>query len=924
VTVLKSPAELVREDEPTRRVPTPRDTEIEAPEARPDYLRGAILASIGAIALFIQLASTRQVPRGALLGAFSTTLLAVGLLELLGLVRARVSDVPLVSTILGPRPGESVYTAPMYTVPIAILIAIAGCFAAQGNDTGIAVTLLASLLIGSLSAFHRPGLVPILLLAAIGLPRLGAFALWDPWETHYGEVAREILSRDDWISLWWAQDGWFWSKPILIFWTEAWSMSALGVSALPDAHPGHAEWALRLPAFLMSLGAVVAVQTLTRRVFGPRAGVLAALVVGTMPHFYLLAHQAITDMPLGAALTVSIGLLGFAIVENDGGEPRRIRIGPYGVSSRSVVAFVVLVLVLPQIVYLATRNIAFYPSRFAFAFAGDQFLDGSAGNFGVPGNANVHVTHPVFPHPWPLSQAVAWLAVLAVVLYRIRQANTRRAVAMFGFYIACAIGLLGKGIPGVALPGIVALFYLIASRRWSLLTRGELEVGTGVAIVTLIGLPWYVAMYVRHGRAFIDRILIHDHINRLASGVHGDNGAIDYFLSQLGYATFPFAGLLPVAIVAFVFLGSRSRDRDGDAPGEIDEMREVGVLVSLWALAGFTLFNAMVTKFHHYIFPVVPPAGMLVGIVLDRALPKPADSTLRAPRAVGYATVFGTVALLFGVAGFYGNVRGIVPANATSPHDWVAQHGFPSWATAMLAVIGIAAIVFAIVRSERDSSPMTSLERGLAAAVLGGAVITAFAGRDTSWVSAARPAGPERFIQLFIYMYSRPFPAQFDYRPIFSAFAVVATIGTLLIAVRRAREVGVRVLLVSALLMSAFAVDVYLPDLAEHWSTNGLIDRYYAARRPGEELIAFQMNWKGENFYTGNRVSVYVDLDTSPLRAHFEASRGKTIYALLEHSRIDSLRSLMPAGSSLDKLSTIRDNNKFVLVRLHIARGAGS
>ena len=57
---------------------------------------------------------------------------------------------------------------------------------------------------------------------------LGAYGLWDPWETHYGEVAREILSRDDWITLWWAQDEWFWSKPILIFWTEALTWSALG------------------------------------------------------------------------------------------------------------------------------------------------------------------------------------------------------------------------------------------------------------------------------------------------------------------------------------------------------------------------------------------------------------------------------------------------------------------------------------------------------------------------------------------------------------------------------------------------------------------------------------------------------------------------------------------------------------------------
>ena len=52
------------------------------------------------------------------------------------------------------------------------------------------------------------------------LPMLGQYGLWDPWETHYGEVSREILSRNDWITLWWAQDEWFRSKPIFIFWSE--------------------------------------------------------------------------------------------------------------------------------------------------------------------------------------------------------------------------------------------------------------------------------------------------------------------------------------------------------------------------------------------------------------------------------------------------------------------------------------------------------------------------------------------------------------------------------------------------------------------------------------------------------------------------------------------------------------------------------
>ena len=52
------------------------------------------------------------------------------------------------------------------------------------------------------------------------LPLLGATGFFDPWETNYAEVAREMVVRDDYLYPYW-KDAHFFSKPILLFWLTA-------------------------------------------------------------------------------------------------------------------------------------------------------------------------------------------------------------------------------------------------------------------------------------------------------------------------------------------------------------------------------------------------------------------------------------------------------------------------------------------------------------------------------------------------------------------------------------------------------------------------------------------------------------------------------------------------------------------------------
>jgi hypothetical protein len=261
---------------------------------------------------------------------------------------------------------------------------------------------------------------------------------------------------------------------------------------------------------------------------------------------------------------------------------------------------------------------------------------------------------------------------------------------------------------------------------------------------------------------------------------------------------------------------------------------------------------------------------------------------------------------------------------AAEKTTWIANHGFPSWLLGLLFVLGLVALLGArrVLPREDDeasSDGQASSERAVfGVALLAAAALVAFAGRDLSWSLTERPLGHEKLIQLFIYNYGRPFPEHLDYRPILGGFAM-AFVGLLVLgSYHRLRKVAVYGLLSTAFLFSAWALNVYLIDLTPHWGQRELVKRYYEERSGSQEpLIAWQMNWKGENLYTGNRVHVFVQLDNKAITKWMEKHPGTRAYFVLEHSRIANFKRMM-GKRKVEELSTARENNKFILVRAEI------
>lgn len=992
-------------------------------------IRGGGLFALGGIGTFLLMANASQLWHGPLWGFLTMALALVGLVDLLGLLTPASAETPTLAAVsIEPLDGEALWQSPKVGVPAALAIVLLG-----GPLLGYAAApyiVVASLLALLPAAMRRPGLFAFIVACGIMLPMLGVFGLWDPWETHYGEVAREILSRDDWISLWWAQEDWFWSKPIFIFWANALTMGALGVDFHPDANPGHPEWALRLPLFLVALVAVMATYHAIARVYGKRAGMITAIVLATMPHFFLLSHQAITDMYFVGNMTTAMAFFIIAVTTGESREVRSYRLGPVEVSVKAVLVALVSGVALAQILYLASRNLTLLPE--GFAWHGDRFLFGSAGNDGVPGNKPLGEDQLPAYREWflqPFAQAVYWAIGLAAVLYSTRKEKTVRGLAMLAFYVFCAFAFMSKGIPGFALPGLVALLFLVASGRWKLLFDGHLRIGLGILTVAVVGLPWFVAMYMRHGTGFTDRLLIHDHLNRLASGVHGDNGTIQYFLSQLGYGMFPWVALAPAALTLWLrvssydasdaslaarahrslhsatgagFVLSRSAalrdagmggafivlglvftivklssgtstpmlvvawsamalglvlllrglfvlvpsaapslavaggalsvsDTNPDSVSDTNEEEPVddekrarldtAQLAGLWFAAAFTLFSAMVTKFHHYIFPAVPPTAILVGLLVDRMIGGRAEGVSdKGEKLATVASVASAVLFILGVAGLVGDPRGVAPfeLEGTARTEYVATHPWPVALSVFLILAAIGAGFYAVktLRGTGAAAPSGWKVGGLSVALATAPVLAAFVGRDLAWVTSARPAGYERLIHLFVYNYSRPWPDVFDYRPILTGFAAGAVVLLALGAVDVMRSYAMRAFLGLAVAFAVWTLDVYIVDLSPHWSQRDVIQQYYVLRADDSEpLLAYQMNWKGENFYTGNRVHVFQDLDTTKLREWITAHPRTRFFVALEHSRLEAFKNHV-RDRDVTPITGMRENNKFLMIQV--------
>ncbi|HEX5735071.1 MAG TPA: glycosyltransferase family 39 protein [Blastocatellia bacterium] len=199
---------------------------------------------------------------------------------------------------------------------------------------------------------------------------------------------------------------------------------------------------------------------------------------------------------------------------------------------------------------------------------------------------------------------LAMFMALALLFFVLAEKHPeRRRLFLLLMYAALGFGILTKGPVAILLPATAFVIYLAVFRQLKDVSR--LMPLWGAAIVAVIVLPWYVAVYAEHGWLYIKSFLMLDNISRYTEGNWGPSrGPLFYLQVALG-DLFPWSLFLPAAI----WIRIRRRTDDG--------RERLALLLVIWVGVIIVFFSLSRSKEDLYILPIFPAAAALVGGLLS-------------------------------------------------------------------------------------------------------------------------------------------------------------------------------------------------------------------------------------------------------------------------------------------------------------------
>ncbi|HEV2709909.1 MAG TPA: phospholipid carrier-dependent glycosyltransferase [Edaphobacter sp.] len=217
--------------------------------------------------------------------------------------------------------------------------------------------------------------------------------LLDDADSVHSEVAREMLVRHDWVTLY-ANGIRYLEKAPLLYWSIAASFKLFGV------HTASA----RLPLAFTVLALALAMESFGRRVFGSaRAGVYAALIL--LSSFGIFIFTRITIPDVAVCLWLTLGMLCYWLTEQQEQPSRMLCWGFAACCALDVLTKGLIGIVFPVLIVLAhlllTRGVRGAIARMRQLFPGSSIVVLLA--IAVPWHVLIAMANPTQGHPGNLS-----------------------------------------------------------------------------------------------------------------------------------------------------------------------------------------------------------------------------------------------------------------------------------------------------------------------------------------------------------------------------------------------------------------------------------------------------------------------------------------------------------------------------------------
>jgi 4-amino-4-deoxy-L-arabinose transferase-like glycosyltransferase len=225
--------------------------------------------------------------------------------------------------------------------------------------------------------------------------------------------------------------------------------------------------------------------------------------------------------------------------------------------------------------------------------------------------------------------ALSFFILLALYFFvLLHKTKFQKNTCAYLFYISMGLGFMVKGPPAILIPSLTILGFLIATKKRSWFA--DLHIVKGLIILSIIILPWFIAMFWIHGEEFTNHIIGNEIKNRLA---HNTPFSF-YYIGVLFRYQLPWSLFFLFAVLKqFGFLGPiKSKDI-----GFIERMKELVkkftkhakllfkegneslAFCYTWIVVCLVLFILLRVEHSRYMLPCFPAVSILTAKMFAEA-----------------------------------------------------------------------------------------------------------------------------------------------------------------------------------------------------------------------------------------------------------------------------------------------------------------